>query len=397
MANSTQTAALVVAAGSGTRAQSGDIPKQYQTVGGIPILASALRAFLDHADIDVVQPVIGAGHQALYDSLALHHPKLAAPVVGGETRQASAGRGLDALADRAPSLVLIQDAARPFASSGLIDRVIAALAGGRGVVPTLPVSSTLKRVEDGRVAATIDRYHLEAAETPQGFEFSAIHEAHQKAAAAGLSFTDDAAVAEWAGIEMRTVAGEEGNIKLTTAADIAGADRRLAGEDLLRAGEVHVGVGYDVHALGPGSEVMLGGVAIPHTRGLVGHSDADVVLHAVTDAVLGALGEGDIGQHFPPSDAQWRGVSSARFLADAAARVRARGGAIAHLDIAYIGEGPKIAPYREAMRASIAKICGIPVARVGVKATTNEGLGFIGRGEGVAAHAVATIRLPYAP
>ena len=397
MANRSHTAALVVAAGSGTRAQPGNIPKQYQSVGGTPILGRVLRAFLDHVDIDIVQPVIGARHQALYESLALHHPKLRPAVDGGETRQASVLRGLDALMHNAPSLVLIQDAARPFVSAGLIDRVIAALAGTRGVAPTLPVSSTLKRVEDGRIVATIDRTHLEAAETPQGFVFSAIHEAHQKAGSAGMSFTDDAAVAEWAGIEVRTVAGEAGNIKLTTAADIAGADRRLAGEDLLRAGEVHVGVGYDVHPLGPGSEVMLGGVAIPHTRGLIGHSDADVVLHALTDAVLGALGDGDIGQHFPPSDQKWRGVSSDRFLADATARVRARGGAIAHLDVAYIGEGPKIAPDREAMRASIAKICGIPVARVGVKATTNEGLGFIGRGEGVAAHAVATIRLPFAP
>jgi 2-C-methyl-D-erythritol 4-phosphate cytidylyltransferase/2-C-methyl-D-erythritol 2,4-cyclodiphosphate synthase len=396
MANRSHTAALVVAAGSGTRARSSDIPKQYQSVVGTPILARALRAFLDHEDIDVVQPVIAAGHRTLYEALALQHPKLRAPVEGGETRQASVRLGLGGLVDSAPSIVLIQDAARPFVSSGLIDRVIAALAGGCGVVPTLPVSSTLKRVEAGRIAATIDRDHLEAAETPQGFEFSAIHDAHQKAAAAGLRFTDDAAVAEWAGIAVRAVAGEPGNIKLTTAADIADANRRLAGEDLLRAGEVHVGVGYDVHAFGPGSEVMLGGVAIPHTRGLIGHSDADVVLHALTDAVLGALGEGDIGQHFPPSDEKWRSVSSHRFLADAAARVRARGGAVIHLDLVYIGEGPKIAPHREAMRASIARICAIPIARVGVKATTNEGLGFIGRGEGVAAHAVATIRLPFA-
>ena len=397
MATPVETAALIVAAGTGARAGASGIPKQYQMVGGMPMLVRTLRMFFEHPRIDAVQVVIGEPQRPLYDSLALHHPKLLPAVSGGETRRASVRKGLAALGDSSPTRVLIHDAARPFASAGLIDRVLSALVEADGVVPTLPVANTLKRVEGSRVIETVARDRLEEAETPQGFAYAAIRAAHEKAASAGQSFTDDASVAEWAGITVRTVAGEPGNIKLTTAADIAAAGRRLAGEEALRLGDVRVGIGYDVHALGPGSVVMLGGVAIPHTRGLIGHSDADVVLHALTDAVLGALGDGDIGQHFPPADERWKGVSSDRFLADAAARVRARGGVISHLDVAYIGEGPRIAPYREAMRARIAAICGVEVERVGVKATTNEGLGFIGRGEGAAAQAVATIRLPFLP
>jgi len=360
------------------------------------MLVRALALFLDHPAVDIVQVIIGARQRDLYDSAAPRHPKLRPPVVGGETRQASVRNGLAALTANAPERVLIHDAARPFVSPALIGRVVDALAAASGVVPTLPVASTLKRVDRGRVTATVARDGLEAAETPQGFAFAAIRDAHEKAAAAGLTFTDDAAVGEWAGMTIRTVAGEPTNVKLTTAAEIAAADRRLTIEDAMRLGDVRVGVGYDVHAHGPGSQVILGGVAIPHARGLIGHSDADVILHALTDAVLGALGDGDIGEHFPPSDARWKGASSDRFLADAVVRVRARGGVVAHLDVTYLGEGPRIAPHREAIRARIAAICGIGVDRVGVKATTNEGLGFIGRGEGAAAHAVATIRLPLA-
>jgi 2-C-methyl-D-erythritol 4-phosphate cytidylyltransferase/2-C-methyl-D-erythritol 2,4-cyclodiphosphate synthase len=211
-----------------------------------------------------------------------------------------------------------------------------------------------------------------------------------------VAFTDDAAVAEWAGIPVVVVPGDSANVKLTTAADIAEADRRLRAEDALRLGDVRVGVGYDIHGLGPGHEVFVGGVPIPHSRGLVGHSDADVVLHALTDAVLGAIADGDIGAHFPSSDERLRGVSSDRFLTDAVARVAARGGVVAHLDVTIVAQGPMIAPYRDAIRARIAAVCGISVDRVGVKATTNEGLGFIGRGEGMAAHATATVRLPFA-
>jgi 2-C-methyl-D-erythritol 4-phosphate cytidylyltransferase/2-C-methyl-D-erythritol 2,4-cyclodiphosphate synthase len=340
--------------------------------------------------------VIGPGDEALYRSVAPRHDKLRSPVAGGDTRQASVLNGLKAFSSGAPGRILIHDAARPFASPDLIGRVAAVLEGAPAAVPTLPVANTLKRVDGGRVVETVPRDGLEAAETPQGFHFDAILAAHTRAAEAGLAFTDDAAVAEWAGVPVVTVPGEPGNVKLTTAAEITGADRRLLAEEAARLGDVRVGVGYDVHALGAGHEVMLGGVAIPFNRGLVGHSDADVLLHALTDAILGALADGDIGEHFPPSDDKWRGVSSDRFLADAAARVGARGGVIAHLDAALIAEGPKIAPHRQAMRERIAAICGIDIGRVGVKATTNEGLGYIGRSEGVAAHATATIRLPLA-
>jgi 2-C-methyl-D-erythritol 4-phosphate cytidylyltransferase/2-C-methyl-D-erythritol 2,4-cyclodiphosphate synthase len=388
-------AALIVAAGTGARAGSGDIPKQYQSVGGAPILALAADAFAD-ANVHAVTVVIGTGQQARYDSARPTLAKLRPPVIGAATRQGSVLAGLRSLADMRPSHVLIHDAARPFASPELISRVSSALAVADAVVPVLPVANTLKRVAQDMVTETVPRDGLFAAETPQGFRFDLIRDAHEKAAAAGLSFTDDAAVAEWAGIAVHTVPGDPANVKLTTAAEIAAADRRLTAEAALALGDVRVGVGYDVHAFGPGTSVMLGGVSIPHTRSFVGHSDADVILHALTDAILGALGDGDIGQHFPPSDPQWKGAGSDRFLADAVARVKARHGIVAHLDVTYLGEGPKVGPHREAIRAQIAAIAGIGIDRVGVKATTNEGLGFIGRGEGAAAHAIATLRLPFA-
>ena len=247
------------------------------------------------------------------------------------------------------------------------------------------------------MTATIPRDGVQAAETPQGFRFSAILAAHEAAAEVGTVFTDDAGIAEWAGIPVKVVPGDAGNIKLTSAEDIAAADRRLVGDAALALGDIRVGTGYDVHAFGPGNEVMLGGVAIAHTRGVIGHSDGDVALHALTDAVLGAIADGDIGMHFPPSDPQWKGASSDRFLRFAADRVAARGGRIAHLDVAIVTEAPRIAGHRDAIRARIAAICGISPDRVGVKATTNENLGFIGRGEGLAAYATATIRLPFGP
>lgn len=394
MANTPEIAVLVVAAGSGSRAGAG-LPKQYQPVGGVPVLARTLGLFLNHPAVDAVQVVIGEGQRDFYSAVAPIHPKLRPPTSGGATRQASVRRGLAALAATPPARVLIHDAARPFASGALIERV--ANADADAVVPVLPVSATLKRVEGETVTETVPRNAIYAAETPQGFRFDLIRDAHERAALAGLNFTDDAAVAEWAGARVRTVSGDPANIKLTTADDMAAADRRLTADAALALGDVRVGFGYDVHAFGPGDQVMLGGFAIPHTRGFVGHSDADVMLHALTDAVLGAIGDGDIGQHFPPSDARWRGASSDLFLADAVARVAARGGMVAHLDVTYLGEGPKVGPHRDAIRASIAAIAGIGIDRVGVKATTNEGLGFIGRGEGAAAHAVATIRLPFKP
>jgi 2-C-methyl-D-erythritol 4-phosphate cytidylyltransferase/2-C-methyl-D-erythritol 2,4-cyclodiphosphate synthase len=389
-------AAIIVAAGRGTRVVGANIPKQYQEIAGVSVLRRTLDSFLAHDSIGHVVAVIHPDDADRYASIAPQHSKLMKPVAGGSARQASVLNGLQALGDVSPEKVLIQDAVRPFASAGLIGRVLAGLDRAEAILPVVPVASTLKRIHaDGMVGETVPRDGLAAAETPQGFRFAAIRNAHALAAAAGVEATDDAAIAEWAGIAVMTVAGEPGNVKLTTAEDFAEANRRVAAEATLAMGEVRVGVGYDVHPLGPGVEVTLGGVKIPHTRGLIGHSDADVVLHALTDAVLGALADGDIGSHFPPSDEQWRGVSSDRFLAFAAQRVAERGGRIAHLDVSVVTEAPRIGPHRDAMRERIAAIAGIRPDQVGVKATTNEGLGFIGRSEGVAAYATATIRLPF--
>jgi 2-C-methyl-D-erythritol 4-phosphate cytidylyltransferase/2-C-methyl-D-erythritol 2,4-cyclodiphosphate synthase len=284
--------------------------------------------------------------------------------------------------------VLIHDAARPFITAAVIDRVVGALTETPGALPVLAVADTLKRGgPDGLVTGTVPRDGLYGAQTPQGFRFDDIRAAHT--AALGQALTDDAAVAEAAGLAVKLVAGDPANIKLTTAEDIRAAEERMDS-----AGETRVGTGYDVHALGPGTAVTLGGIVIPHSGALVGHSDADVALHALTDAVLGALADGDIGAHFPPGDPQWRGAPSSRFLGFAVDRVKARGGSIVHLDLAIVAEAPKIGPHRDAMRARIAEIAGIEIGRVGVKATTNERLGFLGRGEGIAAIATATIRLP---
>ena len=391
----TETAALIVAAGRGIRAGGGDVPKQYRTVGGKAVLRRSIDVFLAHPRIDRVVVVIGSGDAPRYASVAPHSDRLMAPVAGGESRQDSVHEGLAALAAAPPGNILIHDAARPFASPSLIDRILDALADDRAVVPGLPVADTMKSIDEaGRIKATIPREGLFAVATPQGFHFDTILAAHALARRAGKSFTDDAGVAEWAGHEVRVVPGEAANVKLTTTADIEAADRRLRDEAAALLGDIRVGTGYDVHAFGPGGLVMLGGIAIPHTRGVVGHSDGDVALHALTDAVLGAIAEGDIGDHFPPSDPQWKGASSDRFLRFAADRVAARGGIIAHLDVVIVTEGPKVAAHRDTIRRRIAEICGISPGRVGVKATTNENLGFIGRSEGLTAMATATIRLP---
>ncbi len=390
-----KTAALIVAGGSGTRAGPGPLAKQYRLVGGRPVLARTIDVFLRHPSISSIQVVIGADDKEEYVCFAPQHERLKPPVFGADTRQGSVRAGLTAYSENPPEKILIHDGVRPFVSAELITRVANALDDYEAVVPTLPVTATLKAVDaDNAVTATVPREGLHSAETPQGFRYAAIAEAHARAASENREFTDDAAVAAWAGLPVRSVPGEVGNIKLTTAADIEAADRRILGEEMGTLGEVRVGSGYDVHCFGPGTEVVLGGIGIPHTNALVGHSDADVGLHALTDAILGALADGDIGQHFPPTDPQWKGASSDRFLADAARRVIARGGLIAHLDLTLIAEAPKISRYRDAMRQRIAEICGVAVDRVAVKATTNERLGFIGRGEGIAAQAVATIRLP---
>jgi 2-C-methyl-D-erythritol 4-phosphate cytidylyltransferase/2-C-methyl-D-erythritol 2,4-cyclodiphosphate synthase len=299
--------------------------------------------------------------------------------------------GLEALVPHAPAIVLVHDAARPFASAGLIERAIKNARRYDAVVPALPVSDTVKTVDVGdRVTGTLDRAALRIVQTPQAFRFGALLAAHRRAAAAGRSdFTDDAALAEWAGLEVHVFDGETGNFKMTTTEDFARAEAMAA------LGDVRTGNGVDVHAFGDGDHVVIGGVRIPHDRALTGHSDADVGLHALVDAILGALADGDIGSHFPPSDPQWLGAASDQFLSYAAARVAARGGVIAHLDLTIVCERPKIGPHRDDIRTRIAEIVGIAIDRVAVKATTSERLGFTGRGEGIAAYATATVRLPW--
>jgi 2-C-methyl-D-erythritol 4-phosphate cytidylyltransferase / 2-C-methyl-D-erythritol 2,4-cyclodiphosphate synthase len=385
-----RTAAIVVAAGRGERA-GGMQPKQYRTLLGEPVLKRALRTFALHPAIDAVQAVIDPAESESFRGAIRELPKCLAPAAGGSTRQRSVRAGLEALAELKPSIVLVHDAARPLASAALVDRALAAVEATGAAVPVIALSDTVKRVDKtGTVISTLDRNELRAVQTPQAFFFAPFIEAHRRASKAGFDdFPDDAALAEWAGIPVATFAGEAGNLKLTTADDFVRAE---AIADAVT--DVRTGTGFDVHAFGPGGRVMLGGVAIPHDKGLIGHSDADVLLHALTDAVLGALGEADIGHHFPPAQEEWRGAASDQFLAFAASRVRARGGRIAHLDATVLCETPKLAPHRDAIRARIAAIAGIEISRVSVKATTTEGLGFIGRKEGIAAMATATLRLP---
>jgi 2-C-methyl-D-erythritol 4-phosphate cytidylyltransferase/2-C-methyl-D-erythritol 2,4-cyclodiphosphate synthase len=377
----TRIAALVVAAGRGTRL-GGEAPKQYQMLAGASLLRRSLALFVAHPRIGEVRAVIHPDDASRYDEAA-SGLGLAAPVAGGATRQESVRLGLEALAADPPDLVLIHDAARPLTPPALLDRVIDALATHDGAVPALALADTLKRGEDGRVIATVPRDGLFRVQTPQGFRFSMILDAHRRLA--GAELTDDAAVAEAAGLAVALVPGDEEAVKITTSDDLAQARRSLA--------ETRIGTGFDVHRLGPGDHVWLCGVRLPHDRGLIGHSDGDVGLHALTDAVLGAIGAGDIGQHFPPTDPQWRGAASFRFLEHAAGLVQSRAGRIVNVDVTLICERPKVGPHREAMRARVAEILGLAADRVSVKATTSEQLGFTGRGEGIAAQAVATVLL----
>jgi 2-C-methyl-D-erythritol 4-phosphate cytidylyltransferase/2-C-methyl-D-erythritol 2,4-cyclodiphosphate synthase len=287
----------------------------------------------------------------------------------------------------------VHDAARPFASAALVSRAVAAARASGAAVPVIAVADTVKSVDaSGAVTGTIDRTNLRMVQTPQAFRFAGLLDAHRRAKAAGREdFTDDAALAEWAGLKVTTFEGEAGNVKLTTNEDFT----RAEAAKLATLSDVRTGFGFDVHQFGDGDHVMLGGVRVPHKQGLSGHSDADVILHALVDAILGALADGDIGVHFPPSDPQWRGASSDRFLAFAVERLRDRGGRIAHLDVTVVCEAPRIGLHRDAIRARIAEIAGIGVERVGVKATTSEKMGFTGRGEGMAAFANATVRLPW--
>ncbi|MEA3068287.1 MAG: 2-C-methyl-D-erythritol 4-phosphate cytidylyltransferase [Sphingomonadales bacterium] len=384
-------AAVVVAAGRGFRA-GGEGPKQYREIGGEPVIRSSLKGLAGHPGIAMVQPVIHPDDTALFRAAAAGLDVLE-PVFGGATRQASVRAGLEQLRPRRPDLVLVHDAARPFVSGALISRGIAAASACGAAIPALAIADTVKTVDpSGAVTGTIERAQLRLVQTPQAFAFATLLEAHQRARAAGREdFTDDAALAEWAGIKVSTFEGEAANVKLTTADDFV----RAGLAELAALTDVRTGFGYDVHAFGAGDHVTLGGVRIAHMQGLSGHSDADVVLHALVDAILGALADGDIGVHFPPSDPQWRGASSDRFLAFAVERVRARKGRIAHLDVNVVCEAPRIGPHRDAIRMRIAEIAGIDLTRVAVKATTSEKLGFIGRNEGMAAFATATVRLPW--
>ncbi len=381
-------AAVIVAAGRGIRA-GGGLPKQYRTIGDRMVLSRTVVAFARHPRIDDVRVVIHPDDRVLYEA-AVAGFDLPEPVPGGATRQESVRAGLEALAaGTAPEAVLIHDAARCFVPAAVIDRVIDAVDATHGAIPALPVSDTLKRADGERVRGTVARAGLYRAQTPQGFPFAPILAAH-RAAAARAGLTDDAAVAEAAGLAVRLVAGAEENLKLTTEADFARLTRRMDAPRL----EPRTGFGFDVHRFAPGDHLWLCGVRIAHPATLKGHSDADVALHALTDALLGAIADEDIGAHFPPSDPEWRGAPSHRFLTHAARRVREKGGEIAHCDITILCEAPRIGPHRAAMRARVAGILGIPNTRVSLKATTTEGLGFTGRGEGIAAQAVATVLLP---
>ncbi len=387
-------AVVIVAAGRGERADTtGDqIPKQYRLVGGRAVLARTVDTFLGHPDVDWVLPVIHPEHTELYASLGLGNDRLLTPVEGGSTRQQSVLAGLRTLAPLKPDLVLIQDAARPFVPEALIDRVIEALGASQGALPTLPVTDTIKRSADGNeVTATEDRRQLHAAQTPQGFRFGQLFSAHMRAGSVRREFTDDAEIAEWAGLRVIMVPGHRDNIKITHPDDFARAERIISGDTRM---ETRIGTGYDVHHFAEGDAVWLGGVQIPHDKRLMGHSDADVALHALTDALLGSIGEGDIGIHFPPSDPQWKGARSTVFLRHAGDLVARRGGRIVNVDVTIVCEAPRIATHVPAMQMAIGEALGIPTSRIAIKATTNERLGFIGREEGIVAMASASVEVP---
>jgi 2-C-methyl-D-erythritol 4-phosphate cytidylyltransferase/2-C-methyl-D-erythritol 2,4-cyclodiphosphate synthase len=381
-----RTHALIVAAGRGSRF-GGPLPKQYRRLGGISVLRRTVEAFLGHPAIADVLVAIHPDDRTLYDE-AVGDLGLPEPVAGGAARQDSVRHLLEALNAPDDDIVLIHDAARPLVAPSLVTEVIATLDRADGAIAAVPVRDTLKRGDGTRIAATIDRTALWRAQTPQAFRLGAIRAAHR--AAEGLDLTDDAAVAEQAGMQVELVMGAEDNFKITAEDDLARAEESLGA----RLEDVRIGMGFDVHALVPGDGCWINGIKVPHDKALLGHSDADVGLHALTDAILGAIGAGDIGQHFPPTDERWRGAASDKFLAHAASLVAARGGKIAHCDVTVICERPKIGPHRPAMVARIAEILGLETDRVSVKATTTEELGFTGRREGIAAQAIATVRLP---
>lgn len=377
--------ALIVAAGRGTRFGA-PLPKQFASLAGRPVLSHCINIFASHQRIDATRCVIHPDDRAHYDAAAVG-AVLLEPVAGGRTRQESVRLGLESLGFMQPTQVLIHDGARPFPAPALIDRVISALDTHEGAIAAVPVTDTLKREAlGGVIGQTIARAGLWRAQTPQAFRYQTILDAH--CAFAETEVTDDAALLEQMGLPVALVPASEENMKITTADDLDRAERLLGG-----SAETRVGTGFDVHRFGPGSGIRLCGVALAHDAALVGHSDADVGLHAIVDAVLGAIGAGDIGSHFPPSDARWRGADSAAFVSHAAGLVAAAGGRVGNIDVTLICERPRIGSHREAMRTTVAGLLGIGPERVSIKATTTEGLGFTGRGEGIAAQAVATVVL----
>lgn len=392
---------LVVAAGRGSRA-GGGVPKQFRSLAGQPLIARTLRAFLEHPEVTYVLPVIPEGDDHLFlTAVESLDPALAGrlqpPAFGGATRQDSVHAGLEALVGRLghqSGTVLIQDGARPFASPGLIARAIEAARARGAAVPGCTMFDTVKQVDEcDRIVATPDRTRLRTVQTPQAFSLALILAAHRRAQAEGRhDLTDDAAVAEFAGHDVFVFEGDPSNTKMTTSEDLQAAETKM----LSSLPDIRTGQGFDVHSFAPGDHVWLGGVRIAHAHGLTGHSDADVVLHALTDAILAAIADGDIGTHFPPSDMRWKGASSDIFLKHAVNRVHQRRGVVANLNATVVCEAPRIGPHRDDMRARIAAISGLTLDRVSVTATTSERLGFTGRGEGIAAWGLATVRLPAA-
>jgi len=384
-------AVIIVAAGRGSRmaASFDTTPKQYRLLAGKVILTRTLQAFIEHPQISHIVVCIHVDDEALYGNVAPDHDKLLPPIHGGATRQLSVFIGLQALAKINPDTVLIHDAARPFVDGETITNVLQGLTSSKACLPCLPLVDTIKKSDGkGKIIDTISRDNLFAAQTPQGFKFETIHAAHEKARLANhQDFTDDSALAEWADIAVHLVEGSPANTKITTNSDLIEAEKRMS----TALPDIRTGHGYDVHQFVPGSSVRLCGVDIIHTHRLSGHSDADVGLHALTDALLGAISDGDIGSHFPPSDPQWKGANSEQFLLHAVTCVKKFGGTITHMDVTLLCELPKITPHRDAMRARISEITGVDVRRISVKATTNERMGFIGREEGMAALATATV------
>jgi 2-C-methyl-D-erythritol 4-phosphate cytidylyltransferase / 2-C-methyl-D-erythritol 2,4-cyclodiphosphate synthase len=386
-------AAVIVAGGSGQRA-GGEKPKQYQLIGGKPVIWWTLKAFLNHPAIAHVQAVIGADHVDLFKQATHDLPPLQF-AIGGSTRQESCHIGLEACEKQQPNKVLIHDAARPFVSAKLIDDIIAALDFSPAIVPGIPVADTMKFAPDGLISKTVDRASLWFVQTPQGFNFPNIMAAHRHVKAHNIStLTDDAAVAEAHNIAVRIVSGDAANTKITSSQDIKIADYDMTLKMFQSHPDIRTGQGIDFHMFETGTEITLCGVTIAHTQKLKGHSDADVALHALTDAILGSIGEGDIGVHFPPSETQWKNAASSIFVKKAMALLQARGGIIANVDITILAEQPKISPHISAMKNLLGGLLGISHNRIAIKATTTETMGAIGRKEGMAAFATATVRLP---